>query len=101
MPAHLVPRPQAWLVLLISLASGIFLYLQLFVFPATPRVAVGDQSIYLHNAERMYAGQLIYRDYDTFTLPGTDMLYVALFRLFGVRAWIPQMMLLLVGVMST
>lgn len=101
MPAHLGPRPQAWLVLLVSLASGIFLYLQLFVFPATPRVAVGDQSIYLHNAARMYAGQLVYRDYDTFTLPGTDMLYVVLFRWFGVRAWIPQMMLLLVGVMST
>lgn len=87
-------------MLLVSLAGGIFLYLQLFVFPATPRVAVGDQSIYLHNAVRMYAGQLIYRDYDAFTLPGTDMLYVALFRLFGVRAWIPQMMLLLVGVVS-
>lgn len=66
----------------------------------TPRVAIGDQSIYLHNAARMYAGQLIYRDYDTFTLPGTDLLYAALFRLFGVRAWIPQMMLLLVGIMS-
>lgn len=95
-----MPRPQTWLVLLFSLASGIFLYLQLFVFPATPRVAVGDQSIYLHNAARMDAGQLIYRDYDTFTLPGTDLLYVVLFRLFGVRGWIPQMMLLSVGVMS-
>lgn len=101
MPAQLVPGPQAWLVLLASLVSGIFLYLQLFVFPATPRVAVGDQSIYLHNGARMSRSQLIYRDYDTFTLPATDMLYAALFRWFGVRAWIPQMMLLLAGVLST
>ena len=94
---------QVWahrLVPLVLLASGIFLYLQLFVFPVTPRVATGDQSIYLHSAERMYEGQLIYRDYDQFTLPGTDLLYLFLFELFGVRAWIPQLMLVLGGVVS-
>jgi hypothetical protein len=83
------------------LVSGIFVYLQVFVLPATPRAAIGDQSIYLHNAARMYAGQLIYRDYDHFTFPGTDVLYVVLFNLFGVKAWIPQMMIVLVGVIST
>ena len=98
MPTQLRPRPKTWLVLLVLFASGIFLYLQVFVFPATPRVAIGDQSIYLHNAARMYAGQMIYLDFDHFTLPGTDVLYVVLFKLFGVRAWIPQMMLLLGGV---
>jgi hypothetical protein len=93
--------PKTWLVLSALLACAIFLYLQVFVFPATPRVAIGDQSVYLHNAARMYDGQLIYRDFDYFTLPGTDVLYLALFKLFGVRAWIPQAMLLLVGVIST
>jgi hypothetical protein len=48
----------------------------------------------------MYDGQLIYRDYDYFTLPGTDVLYLALFKAFGIRAWIPQMMLVVVGVLS-
>jgi hypothetical protein len=100
-PKRLGTRPKTWLVLLILLASGIFLYLQVFVLPATPRVASGDQSIYLHSAARLYEGQLIYRDYDQFTLPGTDVLYLALFKLFGIRAWIPQMMLVLVGVIST
>jgi hypothetical protein len=94
------PQSKNWLVPSILLACGAFVYLQVFVFPATPRVAIGDQSIYLHNAARMYEGQLIYRDYDYFTLPGTDVLYFVLFKLFGVRAWIPQMMLLLAGVVS-
>lgn len=68
------------------------MYLQVFVLPATPRVAIGDQSIYLHSAARMYEGQVIYRDYDQFTLPATDVLYLVPFKLFGIRAWIPQMM---------
>src|ERR1700722_18346430 len=99
-PGLVKPWSGTGFVLFTLLACGIFLYLQLFVLPATPRVAVGDQSIYLHSATRMYEGQLIYRDYDYFTLPGTDVLYFTLFKLFGVQAWIPQMMLLLVGVMS-
>jgi len=99
-PHSLEPRLKTWLVLSVLLASGIFLYLQVFVLPATPREAFGDQSLYLHNAARMYGGQLIYRDYDYFTLPGTDVLYLALFKVFGIRAWIPQMMLVVVGVVS-
>ena len=94
-------QPKVWLVLLVLLASGVFVYLQVFVLPATPRVATGDQSLYLHNAARMYEGQLIYRDYDYFTLPGTDVLYLGLFKLFGIRAWIPQMMLVVAGILST
>ena len=95
------PRSKRWLIPLTLLASAVFLYLQVFLFPATPRLAIGDQSIYLHNAARMYEGQLIYRDYDYFTLPGTDVLYLVLFKLFGVRTWIPQALLLLVGLIST
>jgi hypothetical protein len=76
----------------------LFLYLQVFVFPGTPRLASGDQAIYLHHAARMLEGEMIYRDYDHFTLPGTDVLYMTLFKLFGVRAWIPQAMLILVGI---
>lgn len=97
-PAYSRPDPR--LVALILLASGIFLYLQVFVLPATPRVATGDQSIYLHSAARMYDGEFIYRDYDQLTLPGTDALYLLLFKVFGVRARIPQAMVLLVGTMT-
>src|SRR5216683_5995867 len=93
-------QPRTSLVFLILLGSGIFLYLQVFVLPTAPRAATGDQAIYLHNAARMYGGQLIYRDYDYFTLPGTDVLYLGLFKVFGIRTWIPQMMLVVVGVVS-
>jgi hypothetical protein len=92
--------PRTWLILLILLASCLFLYLQVFVLPSTPRAALGDQSLYLHNAARMYGGELIYQDYDYFTLPGTDVLYLALFKIFGIRTWIPQALLITVGVLS-
>jgi hypothetical protein len=95
-----LPRSKSWFMPLTLLACGTFLYLQMFVLPATPRIASGDQAIYLHHATRMLEGQLIYRDYDHFTLPGTDVLYATLFRLFGVRAWIPQAMLVLIGVIN-
>jgi len=88
-----------WLMPTILLACGAFLYLQVFVLPDIPHVAAGDQAIYLHHAARMFEGQLIYRDYDHFTPPGTDVFYAALFKFFGVRAWIPQAMLVLIGVL--
>ena len=94
------PVDRRWLGAAILL-SAIFLYLQVFVLPATPRVAIGDQSIYVHHGARMLDGQLIYRDYDHFTFPGTDVIYMVLFRLFGVRAWIPQAMLIILGASTT
>ncbi len=77
--------------------SGIFIFLQVFSLPCTPRLATGDQAIYLHNATRVLDGELIFRDYDHFTLPGTDVVYAALFKCFGVRAWIPQAVLVFLG----
>jgi hypothetical protein len=77
--------------------SYIFIYLQVFALPCTPHLATGDQAIYLHNATRMLNGEMIYRDYDHFTLPGTDVVYAALFKCFGVRAWIPQAVLVVLG----
>lgn len=81
----------------VLLACCVFLFLEVFILPHTPRAPSGDQSIYLQHGTRMLAGERIYRDYDHFTLPGTDILYWGLFRLFGVRAWIPQAMLVLIG----
>src|SRR5262249_7111147 len=99
-PVRLKNRAESWLVLFTLLACGVFLYLEVFVLPATPRLAFGDQGIYLNNASRLLEGQIIYRDFDYFTLPGTDVLYASLFKFFGVRAWIPQVMLVLVGVVD-
>ena len=90
-------RMQRGLVSLVLLAVCGFLYLETFIVPGVPRAATGDETIYLHQGARMVEGEMIYRDYDHFTFPGTDVLYMALFKLFGVRAWIPQAMLVLVG----
>jgi len=87
--------------ILYLLGVFVFLYLQVFILPRTPLLAYGDQSVYLLNATRMLQGQNIYRDFFEFTLPGTESVYTALFRLFGIRAWIPQAMLVFLGVALT
>src|SRR5207245_9270339 len=78
-----------------------FLFLLLF----TPfRAAIflpGDASLHLLNAQRMLRGQVIYRDFFQFTPPGTELVYLSLFRLFGPRVWIPNFMLLLLGLSLT
>src|SRR5579864_2048134 len=91
------PARRRWVAMAFVSLSALFIYLQVFVLPGTPRLASGDQAIYLHDATRMLDGEIIYRDYDHFTFPGTDVMYAALFKLFGVRAWIPQAMLVLLG----
>jgi hypothetical protein len=78
-----------------------FLYLEVFMLPHTALLASGDQSIYLLNATRMLHGQMMYRDFFQFTPPGTELVYAALFKWFGVRAWISQGMLIIVGVSLT
>jgi hypothetical protein len=54
--------------------------------------------IWLHDAGRMLDGETLYQDFVQITLPATDLLYFALFKVFGQRMWIPNAMLLLVGV---
>jgi hypothetical protein len=49
----------------------------------------------------MLEGQVIYRDFFQFTLPGTELVYFALFKLLGPRAWVPNVMLLVLGLSLT
>lgn len=91
-------RTKPWITGSALVASAVFLFLQTFILPNVPRIANGDQGIHLSLAARMLDGQLIYRDFDHFPLPGTDVLYLVLFELFGVRAWIAPVMLILLGV---
>jgi len=51
----------------------------------------------MFNAKRMLEGQVIYRDFHQFTLPGTEVFYLGLFRFFGARNWIPNAMLIILG----
>ena len=91
-------RTNRWINGAALVASAVFLFLQTFTLPNVPRIANGDQGIYLSLAARMLDGQLMYQDFDHFTLPGTSVLYLVLFKLFGVRAWIAPAMLIVLGV---
>ena len=99
-PAQSVQKEdsQARAVPFTLLFAFLFLYLQVFIFPDIPRPASGDQAIYLQHATRMLQGDVIYRDFSHFTPPGTELIYTVLFRVFGVRAWIPQAILVAMGV---
>ena len=96
--SRLKHQTNPWITAGALVASVVFLFLQTFILPNVPRIANGDQGIHLSLAARMLDGQLTYRDYDHFPLPGTDVLYFVLFKLFGVRAWIAPVMLIVLGV---
>jgi hypothetical protein len=74
-----------------------YLYLLLFKWPATPFFQSADQTIFLEYAKRMRAGQVAYRDFFEFFTPGTELIYLGLFKVFGVRAWIPNLAEILLG----
>jgi len=44
-------------------ASAVFVYLLVFKFPATPIYIENDSLVFLSDAQRMAAGQVIYRDF--------------------------------------
>ncbi|HEY1803100.1 MAG TPA: hypothetical protein VGG45_01345 [Terracidiphilus sp.] len=81
------------------LACTVFLYAFVFVPPFTPFEIsnIGDSLLYLSAGLRMFQGQLIYRDFFEFITPGMALVHVALFKLFGVRPWIPNLLVILIG----
>ena len=80
------------------IASFLFLYFHLFVPPFTPIWTGGDEVIFLHDASRMLDGQVLYRDFAQMTFPATDALYFVAFKIFGLRMWIPNLFLVVLGV---
>jgi hypothetical protein len=80
---------RTYLALAIAGAAA-FLYLRTFLLPATPVIAHDDQTIFFARAVNILHGQILYRDFFEFVPPGTDLLYAAGFRLFGVHAWLLQ-----------
>jgi hypothetical protein len=50
------------------------------------------------NARRMLQGERIYVDFFQFTPPGTDLLYLGWFRLFGPHIWVTNAVVLVLGV---
>jgi len=74
-----------------------YLYLQTFIVPHVPILQRDDQITFVVNAVRMLRGEMIYKDFYQYTPPGTDLIYFALFKMFGVRAWIASIVVFLLG----
>lgn len=85
-------------LLLFSFAGAlIFLYLRTFLLPGTPYLVQGDQVLFFARAARMAHGQVPYRDFFELVTPGTELLYAAAFRVFGVHAWVLQAWTIVLG----
>jgi len=80
-----------------SIAATIFLYLRNFVLPGAPIAALGDQMLFFGRAVHILHGKLIYRDVFELVTPGTDLLYAALFKVFGIHAWVMSACTVAVG----
>jgi hypothetical protein len=60
------------------------LYTSLFSFKGTPYFRFGDQDFFWSYAVRLLSGQVFLRDFHQFTPPGTDLVFAAVFQVFGV-----------------
>lgn len=86
-----------WWILL-TFAAIAYLYFLLFLLSHTPVLLGGDQAFFWMYAQRMFGGQHVYRDFFQFTPPGADLVYLALFRIFGLRVWVTNAADLALGV---
>jgi hypothetical protein len=84
--------------LLLLGTAATYLYLSLFTFSNTPTLLEGDQNYFWAYALRMLQGDRAYRDFFQFTTPGTDLVFLALFRIFGPNIWVTDIAVIIVGV---
>jgi hypothetical protein len=77
-----------------------YLYCFLFFWPFVPTEGngIGDSLLYLAPGQRMFQGELIYRDVFEFVTPGTALVNFFAFKIFGLRPWIPDVLALLLGI---
>ncbi len=87
-----------FVLLLVLLGSGVYLYLNLFILPGTPVLLSGDQVFYWMYGQRMLQGECPYVDFFQFTPPGVDLLYLAVFKVLGTQVWVPNAVALFLGV---
>jgi hypothetical protein len=80
-------------------ASGLYLYVGLFTLRGTPYLMGGDQVFFWMDAQRLLSGERIYRDFFQYTPPGTDLMYLAAFRVFGMHIWVTNVIVLALGVL--
>jgi len=80
---HDAPASRIWPGLLVAVSC--LIYPNVFLLPGTPFLLTGDQVFFWTYAQRMLLGERPYVDFFQFTPPATDLVYLAAFRLFGVR----------------
>jgi hypothetical protein len=88
-------------VVLFLMATLVFLYLRSFRLPGTPLAAQYDAVFFFEHAKRILLGQVPFRDFFVFVMPGTDVLYAGIFRIFGVHAWVAATIVVLLGLALT
>jgi hypothetical protein len=88
-----------WAEVLFVVATCLYLYVKLFTFRGIPILLGGDQIFFWMDAKRLLLGERIYLDFFQFTPPGTDVIYLAFFKLFGPRIWVPNLIVLILGVL--
>lgn len=78
-------------------AVFIFVYSQVFQLPCTPIYFEGDNLVSVSNAMRMMGGEVIYKDFFHLTPPGAEIFYSALFSVFGVKIWVLNATIVILG----
>jgi hypothetical protein len=89
-----LPASSFWFLL----AAAGFLYFQLFLPNGTPIFMVADHWIFFEQAREMLQGKVLYRDIFQFTFPGAETVYAALLQVLGPKVWIPNAVLIALGV---
>jgi hypothetical protein len=98
LPVAEIPRHR---ILSFLAIATVFLYLRSFIFPGTPIAAQYDAVFFFEHAKRVLSGQLPFRDFFVFVMPGTDLLYAAIFRIFGMHSWVAAMIVVVLGLTLT
>jgi hypothetical protein len=90
-------RYSVWLFAL----TFLYFFFSLFVRFHIPIMLSGDQVFFWSYAHRIIHGEQPYRDFFQFTPPGADIVFAALFRIFGERLWITNTVVLILGLALT
>jgi hypothetical protein len=98
MPAR--SRQSSILTVSYLMAAALYLYHFLFVPPFIPveTSPAGDWHFAANPAQMMVEqGALIYRDVFEFVMPGTTLVDALIFKVIGLRPWIPNVLSMLLG----
>jgi len=91
---------SGWMMAALAALAFAVCYLRSSLFPHTPLLLWGDQLGFATKGSRLLFGELPYRDFFEFVTPGTELIYGALFRCFGVSLWVPNLLMAAMAAMA-